>query len=138
MTAREQAQACVPCAWGDREGLACLAIGFGPHHDANGKYKHRRFRARFPPLARPRRRRCSTGRWSMRHTRDVYVTPLLRSSCARTKDNALPGRTVWADIDPDQLTLEINGFDRLLDRAEGDAGRPRSRPSHLPAPAWDA
>ena len=107
MTARDQAQAWTSRVWGDREGLACLAIGFGPHYDANGKYKHRSFAPgfhRWPDQAETLLDR------AMEHAEhaDVYVTPLLRSSHSRTKDNALPGTVLWADID--QLTPEIAGL----------------------------
>ena len=47
MTGRDQALAWTSRVWGDREGLACLAIGFGPHVDANGKFKHRDFQHGF-------------------------------------------------------------------------------------------
>ena len=77
--------------WGDREGLACLAIGFGPHYDTNGKYKHRNFVPgfhRWPDQAETLLDRAM----EYAPTADVYVAPLLRSSFARTKDTALPGR----------------------------------------------
>ena len=74
----------------DQEGLACLAIGFGPHYDANGKYTHRSFVPGFHRWPDEADRLLDLA-MEKSPTGDVYVTPLLRGSHARTKDNALPG-----------------------------------------------
>jgi AAA domain/RepB DNA-primase from phage plasmid len=108
---RDQATEWTSRVWGDREGFACLAVGFGPHYDANAKYKHRTFQPgfhRWPDEAETLLDRAM----EYAERGDVYIAPLLRSSFARTKDNALPGTSLWADVD--ELTLESRGLDQLL------------------------
>ena len=110
MSAREQAWAWTARVWGDREGFACLGIGFGPHYQGNG-YKHRRFVEDF--FVWPDQAGSLVDKaFEYADEADVYVGVLLRNSRSRKKGTALPGRVVWADLD--EPRDEDRGFERLL------------------------
>jgi hypothetical protein len=84
--------------WGDREGVAALAIGYNPHAVA-GKLKHKPFTQEFFEWPRDIEAIADRAMTCASQRSDVYVSPMLRKDHRRLKVNGAGGRWAWADLD---------------------------------------
>ncbi len=113
MSGREQARRFLEALYGDRPGLACLAVGRHPYRSEAGKYHHKDWQEEFyswPAQADSLLNRVL----GAVETADVYVSVLLRSSRSRKAKTALPSRWLWSELDAPPTDEAL--LARLLER----------------------
>lgn len=96
----------------DREGFLIVAVGFGPHRDANGKHSHSSWQE--VAFQWPSQADTAVEQIQLHAAKcDVYVCPYLMKGAKRHKGDAACRQLVHADVD-DVVDLdkvrEVGGF----------------------------
>lgn len=91
---------------GEATGVVAIAFGRGGHVNDNGTYAFEgRFEQRFYQW--PEHAQKIGADLNAAADADIYYAPMLRSSAARKKGNALPGHCLWADLDRPPLRPDL-------------------------------
>ncbi|MCW0215220.1 MAG: AAA family ATPase [Pseudonocardia sp.] len=121
---------------GDRPGRVCVAVGFGPYRNADGKYKHHTWEEdrRFEWPAQRAELEAYAESIAAGPAADFYVCPAVRHSGARgrRKGDALPPLVVWADLDGEPTDPAL--FAQLIDLGGFvvESGTPGHRHAYWP------
>lgn len=95
--------------YGDHQGVVAFGIGANPYVNDKGKYSHKTFWQEFHTWPSGMEQAADAAIVHASRRCDVYVSPMLRKTRDRLKDNGAGGRWAWADLDgamsPERLTL---------------------------------
>lgn len=101
---------------GDRPGALCVAFGFSPFRDDNGRYQHIEWLEQLCAWPADREELESKVGEAMAtgDPVDIYVCPAVRHANAkrRRKGDALPPKVLWADLDGQPKDREL--YERLV------------------------